>query len=374
MIGEYKNQPTWYKAFIPNKFPPEKIFEFSPQVYKKLSEAERLLWKLDGLSSRLPDLDFFLSMYILKDATYSSQIEGTKATMMDAIEMTAWINEKDTDADDIIHYIEALNYSIKRLQDFPFSLRFIREIHDKLMTWARSSHFANPWHFRASQNWIGGTSPSNALFVPPPVEALDPALKDIELFIHSTDYIPLLQVALLHAQFETIHPFLDGNGRTGRILITLFLYSREMLEKPVLFLSSYFKKYQQVYYERLNGYHNGEVEKWIDFFLDGIIETARDSINTSRSIDILRESDMQKIQSLWKREAWSGIKLLNYLFCFPIVTASTVSKELDFSWNGAQKAIDRFVNLGILSPYNAGEKYGKRYIYREYVDLFNTES
>jgi len=374
MVGEYKQQSTGYKAFIPHKFPSERIFEFPMNVYQKLSQAERLLWKLDGLSSRLPDLDFFLSMYILKDATYSSQIEGTRATMMDAIEMTAGINEKDTDADDILHYIEALNYSIKRLEDFPFSLRFIREIHAKLMIWARSTHFADPGEFRESQNWIWWTKPSNALFVPPPVESLDGALKDIESFIHSTEYIPLLQAAMLHAQFETIHPFLDWNGRTGRILITLFLYSRNMLEKPVLFLSSYFKKHQQVYYERLNGYHNGEVEKWILFFLEGIIETAEESIQTSRDIDTLRESDMQKIQWLWKRESESGIKLLNYLYRSPIVTSSTVSKELEFSWNGAQKVIERFIDLWILYPYNESEKYGKRYIYQAYVDMFNTNS
>lgn len=373
MIGEYREQSAGYRAFIPHAFPPENIFEFPTSVYQKLSQAERLLWKLDGFSSGLPDLDFFLSMYILKDATYSSQIEWTQATMMDAIELTAGLNEKDTDADDIIHYIGALDYSIDRLEDFPFSLRFIREIHDKLMTWARSSHFADPWNFRKSQNWIWGSKPSNALFVPPPVEVLDSALKDFESFIHSTDHIPLLQAAILHAQFETIHPFLDWNGRTGRILITLFLYARKILEKPVLFLSSYFKRHQQVYYDRLNGYHSGEVEEWIDFFLDWITETAEESIQTSRNICVLRDSDMKKIQWLWKREAWSGIKLLSYLYRSPIVTATIVSKELEFSWNGAQKVIERFMDLGILHPYNESEKYGKRYVYQKYLRLFNAE-
>ena len=373
MIGKYMEQTSWYKAFIPHPFPPVGIFDVSVKTYQKLSEAERFLWKLDWLSSRLPDSDFFLSMYILKDATYSSQIEWTKATMMDAIELSAWINEKNTDADDIIHYIEALNYSIKRLSEFPFSLRFIREIHEKLMVDARSSHFADPWQFRKSQNWIGGTTPTNALFVPPPLESLHKALDDIEKFIHSHDYIPLLQVALLHAQFETVHPFLDGNGRTGRILITLFLYSRWMLEKPVLFLSSYFKKYQQVYYDRLNGYHNGQVEEWIDFFLDGVIEIAKQSIQTSRDIDTLRQEDMQKLQWLWKREAGSGIILLNYLYWAPIVTVGTVMKALWFSRVGAQKTVERFIDLGILTPYDSGEKYGKRYIYKKYIELFHTE-
>lgn len=171
------------------------------------------------------------------------------------------------------------------------------------MTDARASHFSDPGEFRSSQNWIGGTTPDNALFVPPPVGYMKSSLDDLEVFIHDKNRIPLLQVGLLHAQFETIHPFLDGNGRTGRILISLFLYSRGMLEKPVLFLSSYFKKHQQTYYDRINGYHNGKVEEWIDFFLDGIIEIAKESIETSKSIGILRDSDMQKIQSLGKRES-----------------------------------------------------------------------
>jgi Fic family protein len=371
MIGDFIKQPSGYTAFIPHSFPPEGIFEFSTKIYQKLSEAERLLGKLDGLSSRLPNLDFFLSMYILKDATYSSQIEWTRATMMDAIELSAGINEKNTDADDILHYIDALNYSIKRLSEFPFSLRFIREIHKKLMIHARSSHFADPGEFRKSQNWIGGTTPENAHFVPPPVDHLGRALDDIENFIHATEYIPLLQVGILHAQFETVHPFLDGNGRTGRILITLFLYSRAMLEQPVLFLSSYFKKHQQVYYNKLNAYHNGRVEEWIDFFLDGIIETARESIEISKKIDSLREEDMQKIQSLGKREAGSGVQLLNYLFSEPLVTTTTVSKALWFSRVWAQKTIDRFIDLNILSAYDQTEKYGKRYFYRRYIDIFN---
>lgn len=370
MIGKYIKQPSWYTAFIPDSFPADEIFNFSTKIYQKLSEAERLLGKLDGLSSRLPNLEFFLSMYILKDATYSSQIEGSKATMMDAIELSAGINEKNTDADDIIHYINALNYSIERLKDFPFSLRFIREIHKELMTNARSSHFADPWEFRKSQNWIGGTTPENALFVPPPADYITKALDDVEQFIHSDKYIPLLQIWILHAQFETIHPFLDGNGRTGRILITLFLYNRSILEKPILFLSSYFKKYQQLYYEKLNKYHNGEVEEWIDFFLEGIIETAKQSIETSRNIGDIREQDMLKLQSLWKREAGSWVKLLNYLFKEPIVTASTVSKTLWFSWNWAQKSIDRFVELWILIPYDTWEKYGKRYLYKRYIEIF----
>jgi Fic family protein len=300
---------------------------------------------LDGITQILPDADFFLSMYVLKDATHSSQIEGTKATMVDVIELEAGINNTSTDADDISHYVEALNYSIDRLDGFPFSLRFIREIHSKLMTNARSSHFADPGEFRKSQNWIGGTNPSNALFVPPPVGPMLSALDDFEKFIHRNDCIPLLQVGLLHAQFETIHPFLDGNGRTGRIIVTLFLYAREMLEKPVLFLSSYFKKHQKAYYDRLNGYHDGKVEAWMDFFLDGIIETAEESIETSRKIMTLRDCDMRKIQSLGKREAESGMKLLGALYRSPIVTTATVAKTTGFTRAGAQKAIDRFVTL-----------------------------
>lgn len=369
-IGKLIKQIEGYTAFIPDPFPDKVLLDFPVEIISKAATAERLIGKLDGITHVLPDADFFLSMYIIKDATSSAQIEGTRATMMDALEMSAGVNVKDTDADDILFYIKALNYGTKRLGDFPFSLRFIRELHKELMTGARSSHFSDPGEFRKSQNWIGGTTLQNASFVPPPVNHMNNALTDFEKFIHDTSLMPVLQAGILHAQFETIHPFLDGNGRAGRLLITLFLFERAVLEKPVLFLSSFFKKHQQLYYDKLNAYHNNNVIDWLHFYLDGVIETANQSIATSKKITALREDDMRKIQSLGKREATSGVLFLQHLFKNPIASSRTVVNSIGFSRAGAAKLIERFVELEILTPFDENTKYGKTYIYSRYVEIF----
>lgn len=370
-IGKLIKQVQGYHALIPHTFPDKELLNFSPEMLSKAAHAERLIGKLDGITHILPDADFFIRMYVIKDATNSAQIEGTRATMMDALEMSAGINVKDTDADDILFYIKALNYGIKRLGEFPFSMRFIRELHKQLMTEARSTHFADPGEFRKSQNWIGGTSPQNAVFVPPPVAAMHDALNDLEKFIHQKNMIPVLQAGILHAQFETIHPFLDGNGRTGRLLITLFLYERAVLEKPVLFLSSYFRKHQSLYYDKLNAYHNNKPNEWLNFYLDGIIETAEQSIETSKKITMLREIDMRKIQALGKREASSGVLFLQQLFQNPVISNQIAVRNMGFSRAGASKLIDRFVDMDILKPLDENVKYGKTYLYKKYIEIFS---
>lgn len=370
-IGRQIKQVEGYSAFIPERFPPKELLKFPVEIITKAAMAERLIGKLDGITHVLPDADFFLSMYIVKDATSSAQIEGTRATMMDALEMRAGINVKDTDADDILFYIKALNYGTERLRDFPFSLRFIRELHGELMTDARSSHFASPGNFRTSQNWIGGLTLKDAAYIPPPVSAMGEALSDLEKFIYHTDIMPVLQAGLLHAQFETIHPFLDGNGRTGRLLITLFLFQRAILENPVLFLSSFFKRNQQLYYDKLDAYHSNRTTEWLHFFLDGVIETAMQSIEASKKITGLRETDMRKLQSLGKREAASGVLFLQHLFKNPIVETSMVAKMMEFSRPGAAKLIERFVDLEILEPFNDTAVYGKTYSYKKYISIFS---
>lgn len=369
-IGRSTKQPEGYNAFIPGKFPSAEVFELSPDIITKAAKAERLTGKLDGICHTLPDADFFIYMYIVKDATNSSQIEGTRATIIDALELDAGIINKETDAGDILYYIKALNYGITRLENFPFSLRYIREIHKELMTGARATHFSDPGEFRKSQNWVNGTKPGNAQFVPPPPLEMQSALNDLESFIYMETLMPILHAGILHAQFETIHPFLDGNGRTGRLLISLFLYKRAVLERPVLFLSSFFKKNQQLYYHRLNDYHNNKINAWLHFFLDGIIETANESIDTSKKITALRENDMRKIQALGKREASSGVSFLQQLYKTPIVSGNTVAAHTGYSRSGAKKVIDRFVGLGILQPQDESVKYGKTYIYKEYVNIF----
>lgn len=373
-IGILRPQPNGYNAFIPSPFPPKAGFDFEPSLLKKNNEASRLLGKLDGISKRLPDADFFLLMYLRKDAASSSQIEGTMATMVDAIEAEVKIKESiPKDVDDILHYIKALNYGMKRVteDDFPMSLRFVRELHKELMHKARATHFSNPGEFRNSQNWIGGTRPDNASFVPPPALEMYDALREFEKFIHTEDAVPVvIKAGLIHAQFETIHPFLDGNGRSGRMLITFYLWKENFLEKPVLFLSAYFKKHQQLYYEKLSGYHEGRVGEWIDFFLDGVIEIAHEAINVADKITELREKDMAKIQQLGKRSAESACMVLPKLFGQPIVNTMLIQKWTSFTRAGAQKVIDRFGEIGILSKKEKDKKYGQSYMYKKYLDIF----
>lgn len=376
IIGKNIKQPQGFRAFIPAPFPPERGFNFEQKILKKNERASRLLGKLDGITKLLPDADFFLLMYLRKDAASSSQIEGTRATMIDAIEASAKISDNiPQDVDDILHYIKALNYGMKRVavDNFPVSLRFLRELHHKLMDKARASHFSDPGEFRKSQNWIGGTRPDNARFVPPPVAEMHRALSDFEKFIHSEDTVAtIIKAALLHAQFEVIHPFLDGNGRTGRMLITFYLWQEKFLEKPVLFLSSFFKKHQKLYYEKLSAYSDGRVLDWIDFFLDGVIEIADEAIITVEKITVLREKDMHKVQKLGTRASESASITLQKLYSQPIINVAIVMKWTGFTRAGAQRVVDRFVHMRILIPKEGDNKYGQAYMYKEYLEIFKS--
>lgn len=366
-----QKQSSGYTASVPLPFPIQEMFDIPENIVSKIVKAERLIGKLSGITTTLPDIHFFLKMFAYKDATYSAQIEGTKATMAQALEAKQHIHNESTDAEDIIFYIKALDYGRERLKDFPLSLRFLKETHEKLMSGGRQSHFSDPGNFRTSQNWIGGTNPNNASFVPVPAESMAKSLDDLEKFFHDESRpFPLVDIAFAHAQFETIHPFLDGNGRVGRLLITFLLMKKELLDLPVLFLSSFFKKHQQLYYERINGYHHGEVFPWLDFFLDGVIEIAQNSIHTSETINATKDEDFQKIQSLSKRESESGVNVLQYLFENPIVTTRNIMEATGFTRAGAQKVIDRFVGLEILSPHEKETNYDIKYSYTRYLHAF----
>ncbi len=374
-IGVYRPQPEGFKAFVLESFPPKDTLVFSSAIQQKHAEAMRLLGKLDGITALLPDRDYFLEMFVRKDASSSSQIEGTQASISDAIEALniERRNNLPQDVDDILHYIEALNYGLERAKDFPFSLRFIRELHEKLMTGARNTHNPFPGEFRRTQNWIGGTRPDNARFVPPPIREMNQALNDLEKFIHADDeYLPLIKAGLLHAQFETIHPFLDGNGRTGRMLVTMFLWHRRLLEMPVLYLSTYFQKHQETYYEKLNAYHseNGNVGEWVDFFLDGVIDIANSSIETCRKITELRERDMRKAQKLGKATAPKTLDMIRFLYKMPTVGIADVVNQTGYSRPSAYKLIDRLVDMNILYPADENDGYGKKYTYKDYVEVF----
>jgi Fic family protein len=237
---------------------------------------------------------------------------------------------------------------------------------------ARSTHFSDPGEFRTSQNWIGGTTLQNASFVPPPIHEMKIALHDFEKFLYDEkSTLPIVQIAFSHAQFETIHPFLDGNGRAGRMLVTLLLLQRRLLENPVLFLSSYFKKHQKIYYAKLNDYHDGDVFSWLDFFLDGVIDTANKSILVSKNIRQLRDDDMLKVQALAKRESESGVLVLSKLYENPIVNTKMIMSWTGFTRAGAQRVIDRFVDLNILKAEDNGKNYDRKYVYKKYLDAFS---
>lgn len=374
-IGHFQLQSSGYKAFIPLLFPPFDSLKLPTKTELKHSEAVRLIGKLDGITQLLPDKDFFLMMFVRKEAASSSQIEGTQATMVDAIEAEIIPpSPLSSDVGDITHYIHALNYGLKRFESLPLSIRFICELHRELMNGARASGNPFPGEIRYTQNWIRGTSPSNARFVPPPPHEIPRTLGDLENFIHSKDneYPPLVKTALIHAQFETIHPFVDGNGRTGRMLVTLILWQEKMLEIPLLYLSEFFKKHQELYYDLLQGYHSepAQIIPWIDFFLEGVIETAASAIDIARSINLIRERDKAKIHKLGKSAAESAVEVLRNLYRQPIVDVVKIQEWLGFTRAGAQKVIDRLINLEILSQRHAHKTYGRTYEYQDYLRLF----
>ncbi len=374
-IGRYVAQKEGHSSFTLFDFPPKGGFPISSKLYKKHETAIRLVGKLDGITRLLPDKDFFLLMFVKKDAAYSSQIEGTKATLQDAVAapVTEEKSRMHPDVDDITHYVEAVNYGIKRTETLPISLRMIRELHAKLMTDARSTQHAYPGQFRTSQNWIGGKTPMDASFVPPaPGDMLD-ALDDLEKFIHEEDDYPsLVKAGLIHAQFETIHPFTDGNGRTGRMLVALYIQHTKLLDLPVLYLSSYFKKYQKVYYQKLQAYHDEEadIDGWLEFFLEGVAEIAESSIETCTKITALRDRDFSKMQKLGKKSAASTLELVRKLFSQPIVGVAEIMKWTGFTAPGAYKIISRLRDLHILEPLGEAN-YDQKYIYADYYEIFD---
>jgi len=374
-IGRCVEQKEGYKAFTPFDFPPKDGFIISSKLYKKHEEAIRLVGKLDGITRLLPDKNFFLFMFIKKDAAYSSQIEGTKATLQDAVAapVTEEKSRFPSDVDDIVHYVDAVNYGIERTKTLPISLRLIKEIHERLMTGARSTQHAYPGEFRHSQNWIGGKTPSDASFVPPAPSDMSKSLDDLEKFIHTTDEYPsLVKAGLIHAQFETIHPFTDGNGRTGRMLVAMYIHHAGLLELPVLYLSSYFKRYQKLYYQKLQDYHdeNAQVDAWLTFFLEGVIEIANSSVETCTKITALRDLDFAKMQKLGKKSAESTLEIIRKLFGQPIVGVAEIMKWTNFSPQGAYNVIKRLENLKILEPLGDAA-YGQKYVYADYYEIFD---
>ncbi|HZV83340.1 MAG TPA: Fic family protein [Geobacteraceae bacterium] len=361
--------PDGYSAFVPNPLPPTPPLQIDDEMSRLMERANRALGRLDGCTYTLPNPDLFLYMYVRKEAVLSSQIEGTQASLADLLEHEGEIEGKSSqdDINEVSNYVAAMNYGLERLRELPLSLRLIKEIHARLMTGIRGGH-KNPGEFRTSQNWIGGTMPGNAVFVPPPPHEVLPCLGELEKFLHDETIPPLLKAGLAHAQFETIHPFLDGNGRMGRLLIAFILCHDQVLEKPLLYLSLFFKKHRQEYYERLNAVRkDGDWEGWIKYYLQGVYEISKQATDAAKAIMDLLASDRQKIAGLGKA-APTAMALLDLLYRRPYVTIPFVVKELAISSPAAGKAVNNLVSLGILIEVS-GKKRDRVFLHESYLSI-----
>lgn len=373
--GRYVNQPTGYRAFIPAPLPPQPPIEMGGEVQGLLSRADRALGRLDGSVQTLPNPDLFVFMYVRKEAVLSSQIEGTQSSLQDLLAAEAQFFDPNLprDVDEVVNYVSAMNHGLARLNELPVSVRLIREIHAKLMQGVRGGRLQSG-ELRTSQNWIGpaGSTINTATFVPPPHHVVPDALGDLEKFLHRADSLPpLIKIALAHVQFETIHPFLDGNGRVGRLLITFLLTERGVLHKPVLYLSHYFKRNRQQYYDHLQAVREeGAWEPWLAFFLRGVIEVAAEAAETARRILLLREQHRSAITDRLGRAAGNGHKLLESLFDRPILAVNHVRKLTGTTYAAANSLVSRLVTLGVLHEMT-GYARNRRFRYAPYIALFN---
>ncbi len=362
-----------YRAYIPKPLPPKPPLQLE-RIYQLLDQANIAIGRLDGIGNMLPDQELFLYMYIRKEAVMSSQIEGTQSSLSDLLmyENEAVPGVPEHDVVEVSNYVAAMEHGFKRLKEgLPLSLRLIREIHQTLLSRGRGSD-KQAGEFRRSQNWIGGTRPGNAKFVPPPPEKVMELLGELEKFLHDdkTKLPTLIKAALVHAQFETIHPFLDGNGRLGRLLITFILCVEGILIKPLLYLSLFFKEHRQQYYEHLQSVREtGDWESWIEFFLEGVIQTAGQAVSTAQKIIGLFAEDRKKIESLG-RPAASALIVHHYLEKHSIADVGKVAKHCNMTIPTASKTLKHMEQLGIFQEITGKERY-RKYIYKKYLDILN---
>ena len=352
---------------------------FTPDLQRRLSAADRAVGRLDGSIQTLPNPDLFVMMYVRKEAVLSSQIEGTQSSLQDLLAAEAQVLSADApkDVDEVVNYVAAMNHGLARLADLPVSTRLIREIHAKLLTGVRGAD-RQPGELRRVQNWIGpaGSTLATATFVPPPPAAVPDALADLERFLHDRDGgLPLLvTIGLAHAQFETIHPFLDGNGRCGRLLVSFLLYQGQALHKPVLYLSHYFKRHRQQYYERLQAIRDaGDWEGWLAFFLTGVAEVSAQATETARRILAMREAHRTAVTERLGRAAGTGLRVLEKLYERPIISVAQIREVTETSYQAANDLAGRLVELGILVEFT-GQKRHRRFRYDGYVRLFDEPS
>jgi Fic family protein len=376
--GKYVLQSSGYSAFCPNPLPPDPPVLVKGKLQEQLSKADRALGRLDGTILVLPNPGLFVFMYIRKEAVLSSQIEGTQSSLQDVLTAEAKLFDPDRpgDVNEVINYISAINHGLARLDTLPVSTRLIREIHRKLMHGVRGYNLT-PGELRKSQNWIGpgGCSLIEATFVPPPPDELPDLLSALERFLHSDSRLPLLiKIGLAHAQFETIHPFLDGNGRMGRLLITLLLCERNALSKPVLYLSYFFKNNRTEYYEKLQNIRDrGEWEEWLLFFLKGVEDVSYQASLAAKKIILLRERHRDLITGTLLRSAGKALQALESLYGNPITSVKEVQEVTGTAYPTANELVKKLEEMKILVEIT-GRKRNRRFMYMDYVNLFREDS
>ncbi|MEW5822634.1 MAG: Fic family protein [Cyanobacteriota bacterium] len=369
ITGTYKQQYQ-YKSYSPG-FINKPFYWNDEEINVLLAEAMQKLGELNAYSKLLPEIDFFIHMHVVKESTASSKIEGTQTTINEALLPIEQISEeKRNDWQEVHNYTKAMNYAIKELVHLPLSIRLLRQTHKILLESSRGENKL-PGEVRKSQNWIGGSSLRDAFYIPPDHTELPDLLSDLEKFLHNENLsIPqLIKIAIAHYQFETIHPFLDGNGRIGRLLITLYLVEREILCKPTLYLSDFFEKNRESYYDSLNMVRiSNNIEQWIKFFLEGVRKTAKDSTETLEKVIHLSRKTEAKIASLG-RKSKNAAEILNYLYQIPIIDTNDVSEKLNISFVASNNLIKDFVELGILIE-ETGFKRNRQFVFKEYLELF----
>lgn len=371
--GRYVKQSTGHRAFIPAPLPPDPPIKISEQLLSRLSAADQALARLDGATITLPDPKFFVFTYVRKEAVLSSQIEGTQSSMQDLLAAEAEVLKHKLPADvgEVVNYVKAINHGLSRLAQLPVSVRLIREMHAKLLHGTRGRNM-RPGEIRTSQNWIGsGGSLRDAIFVPPPPHAVPEALSQLEKFIHNPGKLPkLIWIGLVHAQFETIHPFLDGNGRVGRLLIILLLCQQGVLSQPLLYLSHYLKQHRQEYYERLQSVRDeGNWEAWLEFFLQGIAAVSKEAFETGKKLLALRDEHRHLIGGNFGGLASNALRVLEKLYTSPIVSVKVIQEWIGTAYPAANSLAKQLVATGILRELT-GQTRNRVFAYQSYIDLF----
>lgn len=369
--GQLKRMQSDYECFIPHNLKEIKL-NIDADINHLINKAYLLLGRLDGMAITLPDMDLFVSMYVQKEAVISSQIEGTQASLIDVLQKDR-ANEKIKDTEEIVNYIKATNYAFKRLNELPLCMGLVKETHSVLLSNTRGQE-KMPGEFRKSQNWIGhaGSTLNNASFIPPAPDEMESCLSDLEKYLHeNSDVSNLIKIALIHYQFETIHPFLDGNGRIGRLLIILYLKEQGLIEYPVLYLSYFFKKNRNRYYELLTNVRmKGEFEEWIKFFISGICEIAKDAVTSIQKIIELKKNDTEKIRQFSSGNISNLLLVYDYILKHPFFETEDVRKLIGVSKPTVNKLLENLMEMNILELVEDKKRY-RQYVYRKYVDILS---